>query len=170
MTLKTRFPALSVIAILAVALTASGCGKSKKEEAGPPVAKHIVTSALDCSNNAGLSYEICQPLIEKAVTDHQANATKYTSLKACEGKEGPTKCEKVYEKDFRPKLAAFLVTMNEPPVAVPLYASADASIGFRSADNTKYSGEDDKFTFSKSATQAAELFSAFKPAGGGGLL
>ncbi len=165
---STRIPGFHIVAVLAASLAAAGCGKSKKEETGPPVAKHIITSAMDCTEAAGLTYDVCQPLIEKAVTEHQSNATKYTSLKACEGKEGATKCEKVADKDFRPKLAAFLLTMSEPPVAVPLYASADASIGFRGADNTKFSSEDDKFTFSKSATHAAELFAASKPAGGGG--
>jgi uncharacterized protein YgiB involved in biofilm formation len=148
---------LRFLAVIAATLTLAGCGKSEKEANKAPLVRHAITSAVDCSENSSLSYEQCTAVIEKAVADHDTSAAKFTTQKACETAEGQGKCERVDNKAFRPKLVAFLLTLSEPPVAQPLYASNNGELGFRGADSSTYASEDDKVTFSKSAVHAAEL-------------
>lgn len=155
-----------LVALAAVAL--AGCGGAPKKDP-KSIVKYVVTSAIDCQDSSSLSYEDCTAMIEKAVAAHDKNAPKFTTLKACEAKEGADKCERVDERNFRPKLAAFLLTMSEPPTVEPLYVSQTGAIGFRSAAAAMLSVDDEALKFSKSATHAAEVLTDTKKSAGVGI-
>jgi uncharacterized protein YgiB involved in biofilm formation len=155
---------IRILAIVAATVTLAGCGGSDKKAA--PIARHIITSSVDCSENAGLTYEQCTEVIEKAVAEHEKSAATYTNLKNCETTEGAERCERLDEKVFRPKLKAFLLSLSDPPKAVPLYTIKDGKSGFRDTSNAMYLSEDEQLTFSKSAVHAAELFVGAKKKGG----
>jgi uncharacterized protein YgiB involved in biofilm formation len=161
---KPSHKTLRLLAICASSIALTACGGEEPAKKAPLV-QHIITSAVDCSESAALSYEDCSKIIESAVADHDQNAEKFSSLKACETSEGADKCERVDEKAFRPKLVAFLLTMSDPPKAEPLYATTDGVLGFRGADSTSYASDDDKYRFSKSALHAAELIGTAKKEG-----
>lgn len=153
LSLKSR----RALLILASALALTGCGNG----GGEPKAKakqFIVTSAVDCADNAGLSYEACTEIIASAVAVHNKSAAKYRSLKACETTEGEGKCERMDETEYRPRLTAFHMTLSEKPSAVPLYPVQDTTAGFRNAGNTVLSLDDENLNFTKSATHASELY------------
>ena len=157
---------LRVAAVLVAPLALAACGKSNTE-AKTPIKQYIVTSAVDCSDNANLSYEDCTAIIEKAVEAHTKEAATYTSMKNCEKTEGAGKCERVDETSYRPRLVAFQLAMSEPPVATPLYAPKTDEVGFRTASNTALSVENESYTFSKSAVHASEAFASGMKNGGG---
>ncbi len=161
---KSSRHSIRILAVVAASVTVAGCGGSEKKAA--VIVRHVITSSVDCSENAGLTYEQCTEVIEKAVAEHEKSAATYTNLKTCETTEGAERCERLDEKVFRPKLKAFLLSMSEPPKAVPLYTIKDGKAGFRDTSNTMYLSEDEQLTFSKSAVHAAELFIGTKKKGG----
>lgn len=142
---------------LLAALALAGCGKAEKAPTAA-VKQFVVTSAVDCAENAGLEYEACSTLIETAVATHTKDAPTFTSTKACEKSEGAGKCERVDETTYRPRLTAFQLTMSEPPTAAPLYPSKKPEAGFRTAGNTAIVVDNEAYTFTKSAADASELF------------
>ncbi|MDX2308275.1 MAG: DUF1190 domain-containing protein [Hyphomicrobium sp.] len=153
------------LVVASAAMALAGCGGAPKKDP-KSIVKYVITSAIDCQESAQLSYEDCTSMIEKAVVAHDGNAPKFTTLKACEAKEGADKCERIDDRVFRPKLAAFLLTMNTPPTVEPLYVSQTGLIGFRSASAAMLSVDDEALTFSKSATHAAEVLTDTKKAAG----
>lgn len=167
MLLISRGNSIRYMAVFAAALATSGCGSAEKQEA-KVIPRHVVTSAIDCQEAASFTYDECTALIEKAVAAHDSSATSFTTLKACEAKEGPDKCERIDDRVFRPRLVAFLLTMSEPPVVEPLYVSQGEQVGFRTAGATVLAIEDEKYSFTKSAVEAAEALVSKRKGGGGG--
>jgi uncharacterized protein YgiB involved in biofilm formation len=153
------------LAVIAAALALAGCGKAQKSAEKVEVKQYIVTSAVDCADNTGLTYEVCTELIEQAVASHEKSAPTHKSREACEKAEGPEWCERMDEKVYRPRLTAFQISMTEKPTAVPLYPTKKASTGFRTASNGDVLTEADTFTFTKSASDAAELYKPQKKKG-----
>lgn len=155
-------------AALAAILALSGCGKAEKQANEKPAKQFVVTSAVDCADNAGLDYEVCYKILLEAVDRHDKSAPKFRSLKACEKSEGAGRCERMDEKLFRPRLTAFQLTLSSPPVAAPLYAPKNSQIGFRTASNAEISVDSETYNFTKSAAHAADLYRNKKGGAGGG--
>lgn len=151
----------AVLAGLMAALALAGCGKAEKKVV-VDTKQFVVTSAVDCADNAGLSYEVCAEIIAKAVDHHEKSAASFTTLAACEKGEGAGKCERIDERAFRPRLTAFHLTLSEPPVAAPLYPTKSAAVGFRTAGNADMLTDNEGYTFTKSASDAAELYKSNK--------
>jgi uncharacterized protein YgiB involved in biofilm formation len=163
MTHPATFPGL---AVLAAALAVAGCGKSQKSAEKVELKQFVVTSAVDCADNTGLTYEVCTELIEEAVASHEKSAPTHKSREACEKAEGPEWCERMDEKVYRPRLTAFQITLSEKPAAVPLYPTKKTTTGFRTASNGDVLTDADTFTFTKSAADAAELYKPQKKKSG----
>jgi len=150
------------LAVLAAALALAGCGKSQKTAAKVDVKQVVVTSAADCADNAGLTYDVCTELIAAAVAEHEKSAPTHKSQEACEKAEGADRCERLDERDYRPRLTAFKIAMTEKPTAAPLYPTKNTTPGFRTASNSDVLTDADAFTFTKSAVDAADLYRSVK--------
>ena len=148
--------ALRVLAVVLPALAVTGCGSGSAPTSKDP--QHIVTSATDCADNAGLDYETCVGMIEKAVAEHSKSAASYSSLAACEKKEGTDRCERLEEKTYRPRLMAFRLTLGKHVLAEPLYPTAKGEAGFRDPGSKVIKTDDESVKFTQSAIHAAELF------------
>jgi hypothetical protein len=150
---------LAPIALLSIAL--AGCGGSDaqpKPKAGAPVEKSIFVSVVDCEASGKFKTEDCEKGIEKAIRMHEKQAPSYKSEGSCEEKEGAGKCERLDERVFRPRLAAFLFDNTEPPTAKPLYLTLDGGQGFRGAEAKEvFLAKNDDLIFSKSASDLFEL-------------
>ena len=151
------------LAVLAFLLALAGCGNSS-EEAAPKVLipQFVVTSAVDCADNTTLDYDVCASLLQKAIAQHDKTATAYTKLADCEKAEGTNHCNRMGEKKYTPRIAAFQITMHEQPVAEPLYPSKKGTASFRTAANVEVLPDAESYTFTKSAADASHLFTGGK--------
>lgn len=154
-------PNLGIVALAAVLLL-GGCGKAEQKTGKAADKQIIVTSAVDCADNTDFDYDTCYTILLKAVDLHGKTSQSFNSLKACEKSEGAGRCERIAQKLFRPRLMAFQVTLSRPPVAVPLYVSKSTPRAFRTASNTDVPVENETYTFTKSATDAVDLFKTKK--------
>jgi hypothetical protein len=147
-----------VLLIAAITLGLTGCGGAPKQQAGPPAAVGVYTSAVDCAESKKLPVDVCNQLIHAAVAEHQNTTKTYISLRLCEISEGDNYCERTEENAYRPKLQAFLVTFSSPPQVQPLYVSAEhALIGFSSLDKKRtVLAVDETLLFSDHAKFVAE--------------
>ncbi len=153
---KSQFTAGLVLASTSLAL--AGCGGDEpKAKAAAPVERSIFVSAVDCEASGKLSIDDCSKAIEKAVTAHEKTSPTYKSQSSCETAEGADKCERVADKIFRPKLVAYILDAATPPVAKPLYPTADGVAGFRNGAKEVLLASDDNLIFSKSAQDLYEL-------------
>ncbi len=147
------------LALLAAALVLpamlAGCGGSGGST-GPKVPKGVYTTAADCAEAGKLTYEQCSDLIYAAIDKHEAEAPTYSELRFCESKEGEGKCEFTANQKIRPKLQAFLVTVSEPPQAIPLYATPKGEPGFRDLGGTTYLHSNEELVFSEHAVTVFE--------------
>jgi hypothetical protein len=92
-------------------------------------------------------------------------------LSLCETTEGPEKCERMDEKNYRPRLAAVSVTpaaikkaeeTGKYPESVPLYLTQAGEKGFRTLEKQIVLIDADMVAFSPQAVAAAELGAAIK--------
>lgn len=153
---KSKLQSFALVAaalVLPVAL--AGCGGSKSSS-GSKAPKGIYTTASDCSDAGKLTYEQCSDLIYAAVDKHEADAPTYAELRFCEAKEGEGKCEFTANQKIRPKLLAFLVTVSEPPEAIPLYATPKGEPGFRDLAGNAYLHTNEELVFSEHAVTVFE--------------
>ena len=146
-----------VAASASLALAACGGEETEKPKAEAPTERAVYTSALDCESGGKLDLEQCTSAIERVVAIHDKNAPKYRSLDACEEVQGADKCERVDEKEFRPRLSAFVVLPQDPNTAKPLYLTLDGKEGFQTIDKEVILAKNDSYIFSRSARDAYEL-------------
>lgn len=147
----------TIVATLApLALTACGDAGPAPATVAKAIEKAIFVSAGDCTESGKLNEEVCAELIDRAVATHVNQAPSYPSVRSCEKVEGPERCEHTGKNTFRPRLLAFLVTLSEPPTAVPLYASPSVEAGFRTANKTAVMVNDEAFIFSRLSLSNAE--------------
>lgn len=126
--------------IAAVVLAACGQApaKTKKKEPAALPQSGIFTSSKDCAERSKLEPKVCSKLIETAIDEHVEKSKTYISMRLCEAAEGNGRCERGVANAFRPKLAAFLVTLSTPPKAEPLYGPKDTKVvGFATAEQKK---------------------------------
>lgn len=149
--MRTLIP-LSVLLCAATGL--AGCG-GEEELAKPTADRHVITSAMDCERAAPLTVEQCSKALERAVSLHEKTSPTYPSMTECETTEGAGRCERTEAKRYRPRLSAFVVVAETPPVAYPLYTAKPGEAGFRSNDSTNFLIDNEKLRFSLKARQAA---------------
>lgn len=149
-----RTLALSGFLLATAAL--AGCGNSETA-AAPKTAleRGIFISSGDCADVQKLTIDQCGQVIDKAVALHQSRGPSYKSLNACTAAEGQDRCAQGVDGNYHPNLQAFLVTFGKSPSAVPLYATADGSVGFNGLDKEKFGLNDDGYTVSDSAQALA---------------
>ena len=149
-------PKLSPVAlILACAGLLSGCGQAEPPKAGPPPERGIFISAADCAESGKLSADLCAQAVDAAVAMHEQQAPIYPTLRQCQAKEGPERCDKTVEGQYRAKLQAFFVTMSNPPAGLPLYPSSAGVIGFRNATRQAVDARDESINVSVAALTIA---------------
>jgi hypothetical protein len=154
-----RFAKTRNTVTLACALALAGCGNSA--EPGKPKAviqQYVVTSAVDCADNTTMDFEVCTSLLQMAIDQHDRSASSFTKLSECETAQGVGRCNRIEEKKYRARIAAFQISMKEPPVAEPLYPTKTNDAAFRTASNTEIKPDADTYTFTKSAADATHLF------------
>lgn len=154
--LRKLNPALAAV-MASLSLAACGGEEPEKPKSAGPVERTIYTSALDCEAGGKLTLEQCTTAIERAIAIHDKMATKYRSIDACEEKEGVDKCERVDEKEFRPRFSAFIVNPQDPNSAKPLYLTMDGQLGFQTIEKEMMLAKNDTLIFSRSAIDAFEL-------------
>ena len=154
--------------VLAFAVTGlAGCGNGGKG----PTERFIYTSSEDCAEAGKVPGDECGKAIEKALIEHDKLTIKYPTMIDCDKAEGIDRCERVAERHYRPRLMAFLFTMNGKTVsAIPLYAvqivSGKSATLFRDAAGTTYDWErTDGIAFSKASIRKAEGFQPMKRRG-----
>jgi Protein of unknown function (DUF1190) len=148
-----RFP---FAAVLVAAIALGGCGNAEEPKATAPPPEHgIFTSAIDCAGFGKLTVDQCGHAIDRAVTAHQAQAPLYKSLNQCEATEGPERCDKVADREYRPRIQAFLVTMSDPATAVQLYAPHGSTAAFRSPSRQEIAATDESMNVSREALTVA---------------
>ncbi len=153
-----------ILAAVGASLALAGCGGSS-EQAATPDQQYVVMSAVDCADNTGMDYDTCAGLLQKAIDEHDKQAPSYTKLADCEKAEGQNRCDRIAEKSYRARIAAFQITMSEEAVAIPLYPTKKETAGFRTAANTEVVPDAENFTFTKSAADATHLFAVEKKNG-----
>lgn len=155
----SRFACLMVAA---QSLALAGCGGEEPAAAAKiPQVRHIYTSAVDCEAAGVYSLDNCSTAIASAVKTHEKIAPTFKSLRSCEAKQGAGKCERISDKDFRPRLVAFVFEGKETPAAKPLYP---AKGGFRTSEDAVLLATNENLQFTKSARDASEIHG--KGAGG----
>lgn len=156
-------PVITLAFVGAAALSLMGCGSeqpvaAKTPAPGVPTEKRIFVSSADCEMAGQITFDDCAAAIDKAVQLHDKKAPSYKSLGTCEETEGVDKCERIGDRAFRPRLAAFLLESASPPTAKPLYLTKDGALGFRGSDQKEqYLSKDDNLLFTKSAVDLYEL-------------
>ncbi len=147
---------LASFGILLATVTLAGCGNSETAAAPKgPLERGIFISSGDCADVQKLSIDQCGQAIDKAVALHQSRGPSYKSLNACAAAEGQDRCAQGVDGNYHPNLQAFLVTFGQSPSAMPLYATTDGSVGFKSLDKQQFSLNDDGYTFSDAAQALA---------------
>jgi Protein of unknown function (DUF1190) len=145
---------LAVVAFIAVAL--SGCGKAEEPKVAAPPAEHgVFISSTDCADSGKITEDACGHAIDQAVANHNNIAPVYKTIRQCEAAEGPERCDKTGDNEYRIRIQAFFVTMSEPPTAVPLYPPVSSTAAFRSPSKQELSVKDDSLNMSHHAMSVA---------------
>ena len=155
MTRLMRMKTLKWIAIAATGTLVTGCG-GDSGDGQKPAERGVVTSASECHEIYNIEIEKCQDAIREAVTQHESSATKYRRLHLCEAAEGVQRCERAGQKDFSRRLQAFLISVSDPPMAAPLYATTNGEAGFIRLNNDEVLLDQDDVKFSEQAEVIAE--------------
>ncbi len=138
------------------AIMLTGCSEAEAPKAAaPPAEKGIFISSSDCAGNGKLTEEACGKAIDMAVAAHNEQAPVHKTLRSCEAAEGPDRCNKTGENEYRPRLQAFFVTMSESATAEPLYPPAKSAVGFQSLAKTAIDARDEALHVSVEATTVA---------------
>jgi uncharacterized protein YgiB involved in biofilm formation len=142
--------------ILLATAALAGCGNSETAAAPKsPLERGIFISSGDCADLQKLTMDQCGQVIDRAVALHQSRGPSYRSLNACAAAEGQDRCAQGVDGNYQPNLQAFLVTFGKSPSAVPLYATSDGTVGFKSLDKQKFGLNDDGYTISDAAQALA---------------
>ncbi len=150
------FQRLSLIATLAAATTLTACGQAEQPKSEAPPAEHgVFISSTDCADTGKITLDDCGQAIDSAVAAHNENSAVYKSLRQCEAAEGPERCDKIGENEYRVRVQAFFVTMSTPATAVPLYAPNASTAAFRSPSKQELSAKDESLHMSPAAMTVA---------------
>lgn len=150
------FQRLSLMAALAAATSLAACGQAEQPKSAAPPADHgVFISSTDCADTGKITLDDCGQAIDSAVAAHTENSAVYKSLRQCEAAEGPERCDKIGEKEYRARVQAFFVTMSTPATAVPLYAPHASTAGFRSPSKQDLSAHDESLHMSQAALSLA---------------
>ncbi len=160
----------SLALCLLSALAVSACGKAEEQKAAaaPPAEHGVFISATDCAETGKLSADACGLAIDRAVAAHTEQSPVYTTLRQCEVAQGPERCDKTGEGEYRTRVQAFFVTMSDPATAVPLYPPASSVAAFRSPSKQELNVKDDTLNMSHAAMSIASENARLPLAGDGG--
>lgn len=151
--LSARF---SLAAAVLSAAVLAGCGSAEEPKAAARTFEHgVFVSASDCAGTGKANIDQCGTAIDAAVASHIATARVYPALARCEAVEGPERCEKIGQDQYRVRAQAFFVTFSDPPTALPLYAPSTAVAGFRSPSKQQLSVLNETLKMSRAAIALA---------------
>ena len=155
---------------LASAMLLTACGKAEEPKVAAPPPEHgVFISSSDCAETGKLTEDACGQAIDQAVAVHANNAAVYKTLRQCEATEGPERCDKTGETEYRARIQAFFVTMSDPPTAVALYPPSGSTAAFRSPSKQELSVHDESLNMSHHAMAlASENARLPAPTGDGG--
>lgn len=141
---------------IASATLLTACGSAEVPKiAAPPAEKGVFVSSSDCTEAGKISEDACGKAIDQAVAIYSQTATMHNSLRLCEVAEGPERCVKAGENQYRVRVQAFLVTMGNPPTAVPLYPPPTPTAAFRSPSKQDLNVNDESLNMSHQAMAVA---------------
>lgn len=150
------FKRLPIFAAVAATALLTACGQAEEPKtAGPPPEHGVFISSTDCAERGTLTLDQCGHAIDMAVAAHNETSPIYKSLRQCEGAEGPERCDRIGDKEYRARVQAFFVTMSDPATAVPLYPPSGSTAAFRSPSKQELSAKDDTLNMSHAALSLA---------------
>ena len=164
-TLRSKL-SLAVAVLAGIPLAACGGSAPAAVETGEKV---VFVTTQDCASTKKLKADECAAVVKTALDDHLAQAPTYRSMVSCEKVEGETRCERMDEKTFRPRLLAMSVIVGDAEAArakmlpipvTPLYATLAGEAGFRTLNKTILKGDDDLIQFTPKAIAAYSAFVA----------
>jgi Protein of unknown function (DUF1190) len=173
MRILSHSKSIRAFGLLLVSATLVGCGSSAPKVAANSADNEqvIFTSAADCAASGKIKPEQCAKALEWALNAHLKKSPVYRSLSLCETTEGSERCERMDEKNYRPRLAAVSVTpaaikkaeeTGALPQSVPLYLTQAGEKGFRTLEKQIVLIDADMVAFSPQAVAAAELGASIK--------
>ena len=150
------FKRLPLFAAIAAATTLTACGQAEEPHAaGPPPEHGVFISSTDCAERGKLTIDQCGHAIDQAVAAHTKTAPVYKFLRQCEAVQGPERCDRIGDNEYRVRIQAFFVTMSDPATAVPLYAPFGATAAFRSPSKQELMASDESLNMSHAALSVA---------------
>ena len=100
-------PRFCLVAGLASVTLLTACGKAEElKAAGPPAERGIFISTSDCADSGKLTAEQCGQAVDMAVAAHEQQAPVYKTRRQCETVEGPERCDKSSDEQYRAGLTA----------------------------------------------------------------
>lgn len=130
----------SLAAAAVAAALVAGCGSAEEPQEAVQNFEHgVFVSTSDCANSGKATMDQCGSAIDAAVASHIATAPVHPSLYRCEAAEGPERCEKIGQDQYRARVQAFFVTFSDPPTALPLYPPSTPVAGFNSPSKQQLS-------------------------------
>lgn len=150
------FKRLPLIAVVAAAATLTACGQAEEPHAaGPPPEHGVFISSTDCAERGKLTLDQCGHAIDEAVAAHTQTSPVYKSLRQCEAAQGPERCDRIGDSEYRARVQAFFVTMGDQPTAVPLYPPHGSTAAFRSPSKQELKASDESLKMSHAALSLA---------------
>lgn len=150
---STYFPI--AVCVLTASLLSACSNADVPKAAAAPVQHGVFISTSDCADADKVSADLCGQAIDMAVTAHREQAPIYKSLRQCEAAEGPERCDKTGESEYRARIQAFFVTLSDQPTAVPLYPPQYPGMAFRSPSKQTIDARDESLIVSPAAMLVA---------------
>lgn len=165
------FKRLQLLAAIAATAALTACGQAEEPHAaGPPPEHGVFISSTDCAERGTLTLDQCGAAIDQAVASHVETSPVYKLLRQCEAAQGPERCDRIGDNEYRARVQAFFVTMTDPATAVPLYAPAQSTAAFRSPSKQELLASDETLKMSHAALSLANENARLPaPTAGGGV-
>ncbi len=162
--MPSRARVLAVFVLLGITSVLAGCGSGSKASNGSKE-RFVYTTIFDCEAGTKFKPADCSTGIDAALAEHQKKATKHATMRDCEAVEGLDRCEKLVDKDYQPRLMAYLFaeTKTGGVAAIPLYSGLKGATVFRDGGGKVYDWERTVgVVFSPEAKRKAEGFLPLK--------
>jgi uncharacterized protein YgiB involved in biofilm formation len=151
---------LAMTSVLIALSGLSGCGPNVPSQSDANQPQHVAERGIflstdECVLSEKLSVDECSEAILKALTEHDAKTVGYQTEAECVAAFGPDRCEVRVGDTYRPRVQAFLVTLEMPANAETLFPPSRAIVGFQSSSGQQIDATDKTLRVSEAALALA---------------